>query len=63
MADTIPMRDMIAAQMKDAMKTGQKVRVARDRLITGWPLGKGNARSRRAAPARSSSLGPMTRAY
>ena len=29
MADTIPMRDMIAAQMKDAMKTGQRVRVGR----------------------------------
>ena len=33
MAETIPMRDMIAAQMKDAMKTGQKVRVGALRLI------------------------------
>ena len=33
MAETIPMRDMIAAQMKDAMKAGQKVRVGALRLI------------------------------
>ena len=33
MAETIPMRDMIAAQMKDAMKAGQKVRVGTLRLI------------------------------
>ena len=33
MAETIPMRDMIASQMKDAMKAGQKVRVGALRLI------------------------------
>jgi uncharacterized protein len=33
MAETIPMRDMIAAQMKDAMRAGQKVRVGALRLI------------------------------
>ena len=33
MAETIPMRDMIAAQMKDAMKAGQKVRIGALRLI------------------------------
>ena len=33
MAETIPMRDMIAAQMKDAMKAGQKARVGALRLI------------------------------
>lgn len=33
MAEAIPMRDMIAAQMKDAMKAGQKVRVGALRLI------------------------------
>ena len=33
MAETIPMRDMIAALMKDAMKAGQKVRVGALRLI------------------------------
>src|SRR5271168_2013170 len=33
MAETIPMRDLIAAQMKDAMKAGQKARVGALRLI------------------------------
>ena len=33
MAETIPMRDTIAAQMRDAMKAGQKVRVGALRLI------------------------------
>jgi len=33
MAETVPMRDMIAAQMKDAMRAGQKVRVGALRLI------------------------------
>jgi uncharacterized protein len=33
MAETIPMRDMIAAQMQDAMRAGQKVRVGALRLI------------------------------
>src|SRR6202044_2230570 len=33
MAETIPMRDMIAAQMKDAMKAGQKVGVGPLRLM------------------------------
>src|ERR1700683_683462 len=33
MAETIPMRDAIAAQMRDAMKAGQKVRVGALRLI------------------------------
>src|SRR5271170_2781185 len=33
MAEAIPMRDMIAALMKDAMKAGQKVRVGALRLI------------------------------
>jgi uncharacterized protein YqeY len=33
MAETVPMRDMIAGQMKEAMKAGQKVRVGALRLI------------------------------
>src|SRR5580658_2063200 len=33
MAETIPMRDVVAAQMQDAMRAGQKVRVGALRLI------------------------------
>ena len=33
MAETTPMRDMIAARMKEAMKAGEKVRVGALRLI------------------------------
>jgi uncharacterized protein YqeY len=33
MAEMIPMRDTVAAQMKDAMKAGEKVRVGALRLI------------------------------
>jgi uncharacterized protein YqeY len=33
MSETIPMRDTVAAQMKDAMRAGEKVRVGALRLI------------------------------